>query len=268
MILVLKRKNLMLAAIATVLTIAIFGVNLNLGGKNADKDADKNLNLNLIPTTVNVSGEGKVVVLDPGHGGEDPGATSKFSDLKEKDLNLKIALKTKALLEQSGYKVIMTRSEDVLKYEGDPGSMTQKRKMDLLSRKKVMDESQADIVVSIHLNGFGEAKYFGAQTFFTKNSKSSQKLAILMQKALKDKVDPQNKREALVKKDDIIITKNCKVTTIIVECGFLTNEQEEKSLRDEGYQNKLCDALKYGIDMYFTTNSENPLPPGNSAKPQ
>lgn len=267
MILVLKRKNLMLAAIATVLTIAIFGVNLNLGGKNVDKVIDQNLNF--IPTIVNASGEGKIIVLDPGHGGEDPGATSKFSDLKEKDLNLKIALKTKALFEQAGYKVIMTRSEDILKYEGDSLSMTQKRKMDLLQRKKIMDESQADIIVSLHLNGFGENKYFGAQTFFTKNSKSSQKLAILMQKALKDKVDPQNKREALLKKDDIIITKNCKVTTIIVECGFLTNEQEEKNLRDEGYQNKLCEAIKYGVDMYFsTTSNENALPPGNSSKPQ
>jgi len=267
MILVLKRKNLMLTAIATVLTIAILGVNVNLGGKNVDVSNDPSLNF--VPTTVNVSGEGKTIVLDAGHGGEDPGATSKFSDLKEKDLNLKLALKTKDLFEKAGYKVIMTRTEDVLKYEGDSISMTAKRKMDLLLRKKTMDESQADIVVSIHLNGFGDAKYFGAQAFFTKTSKSSQKLAILMQKALQEKVDPANKREALLKKDDIIITKNCKVTTVVVECGFLTNEAEEKNLRDEAYQNKLCEAIKYGVDMYFSpTTTENAAPLGNSTKPQ
>ena len=255
MIVILKRSNIMLSVLIFVLVLGIVGVNLGLSNKKDGVEAST------IPT---LNTKGKVVVLDPGHGGEDPGATSMYSGAKEKDLNLAIAFKFKELLEKAGYTVIMTRTEDVLVYEGDNLSNTAKRRQDLLHRKKLMDESNADIVISIHMNGFKQTKYSGAQVFYTKNSPASKKLAISIQDALRENVDPSNKREALMKSEDIIITKDCKVTTVIVECGFLSNEAEEKKLIDEAYQTKLANAIKLGIDKYFTVNVPKP---GPSSKP-
>ncbi len=158
----------------------------------------------------------------------------------------------KKLLEDAGYTVVMTRTEDVLNYDDENLSMTAKRRQDLLKRKKMMDESNADIVVSIHLNSFSDSQYHGAQTFYTKESLSSKKLAISLQTALRELLEPENDREALLKSEDIIITKNCKVTTAIVECGFLSNQEEEKKLVDDSYQTKIAEAIKAGIDNYFT----------------
>jgi N-acetylmuramoyl-L-alanine amidase len=114
-----------------------------------------------------------------------------------------------------------------------------------------MDESGADIVVAIHLNKFKDTKYFGAQTFFVKNSRSSQKLAMALQTSLIENVDKENKREALLKKEEIIILKDMKTTTAIVECGFLSNAEEEKKLGEKDYKDKLAKAIKIGIDNYF-----------------
>ncbi len=252
MILVMKKSNVMLGVLIVVLALAILGINIGMRGANAD-DSD--------PAAVEtLTTAGKVVVIDAGHGGEDPGAVSNYSGAKEKDITLVLAQKTKTLLEAAGYTVIMTRTDDVLVYEGENLSMTAKRRQDLINRKKIMDESKADIVVSIHLNAFTDTKYFGAQTFYTKESMSSKKLAMCLQDALREMLDPNNEREALLKSDDIIITKNCKVTTTIVECGFLSNEQDEKKLIDTAYQDKIAEAIKAGIDSYFTVMAPSPGP--------
>lgn len=263
----------MLGIVIVVLAAAILTVNLWMGERSsppaladsADGDAiavnrpagNKNENdttgesAKPEATKPPMTGVGKTVVLDAGHGGEDPGAVSSYSGAKEKDITLIIANKTKALLESAGYKVVMTRTEDVLAYDDEDVSMTRKRRQDLLKRKKLMDESGADIIVSIHLNSFTDNSYSGAQVFYTKESLSSKKLAISLQTALREMLDPQNEREALLKSEDIIITKNCKITTVIAECGFLSNQAEESLLCTETYQDKVAAALKSGIDRYF-----------------
>jgi N-acetylmuramoyl-L-alanine amidase len=115
----------------------------------------------------------------------------------------------------------------------------------------MMDEGSADIVVSVHLNKFPQTQYFGAQTFYPPNSPESQKLAGIIQKKLIEIVDPNNKREAMLKKEPIIILKDAKTTTTIVECGFLSNPEEEKLLGTKEYQDKLALAIKEGIVKYF-----------------
>ena len=279
LILLLRKSSVMLGIVIVVLAAAILTVNIFAGGKPStslaagesandesievnrpvgDKDEAATEAPSQAPqgSTGNTVGAGKVVVIDAGHGGEDPGAVSNFSGAKEKDITLIIAEKAKALLEEAGYKVIMTRSEDVLNYDDENASMTKKRRQDLLKRKKIMDESGADIVVSIHLNAFTDEKYSGAQVFYTKESLSSKKLAMSLQQAFRDTVDPNNEREALKKNEDIIITKNCKVTTVIAECGFLSNQAEEAQLVDDAYQSKLALAIKKGIDGYFAVSAE------------
>lgn len=250
MILLIKKNNLLFGGLVLVLCLSILGINLAFQGGESASAAT-------IPT---LNTKGKTVVIDAGHGGEDPGAVSSFNGVSEKDVTLVLANKTKELLEKDGYKVIMTRTEDVLVYEGDNLSMTAKRRQDLLRRKKIMDESGADIVVSIHLNSYTDSQYSGAQTFFTKNSLSGKKLAAAIQESLKINVDPENDREAIQKKDDIIITKNCKCTTVIVECGFLSNETECLKLAEEAYQTKLSEAIKIGIDQYFTVMTPEASP--------
>lgn len=235
MILLVKKNNIILVGLIFVLLVTIYSLNLDTG--------------RAISTTV--SENPKTVIIDAGHGGEDPGKVSTFSDLKEKDLNLIIAKKTRDLLEKENFSVIMTREEDKLEYAEGTTNIFEKRRQDLNRRKKIMDESGAAIVVSIHLNAFTESRYYGAQTFYPPNSDESKKLAEVLQKSLRDNCDPENKREPQLKKDPIIILANLKTPTVIVECGFLSNAQEEKRLGTGEYQDKIAQAITAGIQEYF-----------------
>ena len=167
MILIMKKTNVILGILIFVLVAAIVAINIGFGAKGDGSS------VNASEYVETLSPAGKIIVLDAGHGGEDPGAVSAYSGAKEKDITLIIAQKTKKLLEDAGYTVVMTRTEDVLNYDDENLSMTAKRRQDLLKRKKMMDESNADIVVSIHLNSFSDSQYHGAQTFYTKESLSS-----------------------------------------------------------------------------------------------
>lgn len=246
LILIMKKTNVILGILIFVLAAAIVAINIGFGGSGSGTSVNASEYIETLSPT------GKIVVLDAGHGGEDPGAVSAYSGAKEKDITLVIVQKAKSLLEEAGYTVVMTRTEDILNYDDENLSMTAKRRQDLIKRKKMMDESGADIVVSVHLNSFSDTQYHGAQTFYTKESLSSKKLAISLQTALREILEPENEREALLKSDEIIITKNCKVTTAIVECGFLSNQEEEGKLIDEAYQTKIAEAIKAGVDNYFT----------------
>ena len=198
----------------------------------------------------------KTIILDAGHGGEDPGAVSDYSGLREKDVNLNIVMLVKNLLEKDNYKVILTREADRLEYGDEAKTILQKRKEDLTRRKKIIDEAGADIALSVHLNKFPQTKYHGAQTFFPPNSPESQKLANEVQSSIRLNVDNANDRAALVKKDQIMILKNVKTPTVIVECGFLSNADEEKLLGSEEYQNKIARGIKIGIDNYYKLKSK------------
>ncbi len=239
MIIVMRKSNLLLIGLIFALLVAIYSLNMN-----ADTQAST-------AGTVLQKTMQRTVVVDAGHGGEDPGKVSSFSDLKEKDLNLSIAFKLKQVLENNGYNVIMTREEDKLAYEGGTTNIYDKRKQDLTRRKKIMDEDGADIVVSIHMNSFTDPIYYGAQTFYPPNSDESLKLATCIQNSLRELLDRNNKRQPQQKDPSIVILANLKTPTTIVECGFLSNASEEKKLGTEEYQLKLADAIYKGIDAYF-----------------
>ena len=254
MIMVLKKNNIVFIAAIVILSLALIGINNVFAKKDTNEPSVTDLQTpQPTESAVGSLGKGRKVIIDPGHGGEDPGAVSNFnSDIHEKNINLYIGTTVKDLLEKDGYTVIMTRTEDKLEYDPETAKgETMMRKQDLQRRKKIMDESMADIVVSIHLNKYPDEKVKGIQTFFVKESPSSKKLAECLQNSLVKNIDPENKRVALVKKDDIIITKNCKTTTAIVECGFLSNREEEAKLKEKSHQDKLAQAIKLGIDSYF-----------------
>jgi len=237
MIVIMKRNNILLFGLIFFLILAIYSLNFESENKAS--------------TVSKVNEVKKTVLLDPGHGGEDPGAVSDISGIKEKDISLKIALYLREILKKEDIEVLMTREEDRLEYKPGTTNIIQKRKQDLQRRKKMMDEAGADIVVSIHLNKFPQTKYYGAQTFYPPESPESQKLAGTIQKALRDIVDPSNKRQPLLKKEAIIILKNLKTTTTIVECGFLSHKEEEARLATEEYQKKIAEAIKTGILEYL-----------------
>ena len=205
--------------------------------------------LNISLLKVNAEENNKVIVIDPGHGGIDGGAKSE-NGVIEKDINLSISLKTKAALESKGYKLIMTRSEDVGLYtEGK--KVREKKIEDLGNRVKIKKDNKCDAFISIHQNMFPQKNCKGAQVW-SANNEPSQKLGKIIQQKFKEEVDQNNKREAkVVKKEYKILNDGYEGASVIVECGFLSNPEECELLGKEDYQNKIANTLANAIDEYF-----------------
>ena len=168
----------------------------------------------------------------------------------EAESNLKIALKVQNLLEQSGAVVILTRSDENAIYDLDSKTLKQKKISDIHNRVKIGNESSADIFVSIHLNKIPQTEYWGWQTFYKQESEEGKKLATSIQNNLNESIQKENKRVPL-KIDNIYIIKHVEIPTTIVECGFLSNTEEEKLLLTDEYQNKLAWGIYTGIMDYF-----------------
>ena len=175
----------------------------------------------------------KTIIVDAGHGGIDPGAMTDNQSIKEKDVNLKIAKKVKELIEASGAAVILTRNDDTSLYTEEAGkTIRQKYNENLRNRKKIIDESSADMFVSIHLNKFQQSKYYGSQPFYPSGTEDDTKLATTyIQSELKRVVDKTNNRE-IKPRNDIYLIKDNQIPSTLIECGFLSNDKEAKLLND------------------------------------
>ena len=163
---------------------------------------------------------------------------------------MKIALKLQTLLEQSGSTVILTRSDENAIYDIDKNTLREKKISDIRNRVKIGNESSADIFVSIHLNKIPQSQYDGWQTFYKTNDEKSMKLAKSIQTNLNDAIQKENKRVAM-KLDTVYIMKHVEIPISIVECGFLSNPDEEELLLSDEYQNKLAWGIYNGIIDYF-----------------
>lgn len=203
---------------------------------------------NTVPT-VSLPVSNKVIVIDAGHGVPDEGAESS-NGTTEAETNLKIALKVQNLLEQSGSTVLLTRSDENSIYDIDSKTLKQKKISDIHNRVKIGNESSADIFVSIHLNKIPQQQYYGWQTFYKDGNEQGQRLANCIQENLNESVQKENKRVPL-KIDNIYIVKHVEIPTSIVECGFLSNPEEEKQLLDDSYQDKLAWGIYNGIVDFF-----------------
>lgn len=199
--------------------------------------------------TVALPVSNKVIVVDAGHGEPDGGAVSA-NGVSEEEINLKIALKLQNLLEQSGATVILTRSDENGIYDLDKETLKQKKVSDIKNRVKIGNSSSADIFVSIHLNKIPQQQYSGWQTFFKKDCEDGEKLATAIQEDIKQAVQKDNNRVPM-KLDNVYIVKNVEIPLTIVECGFLSNTEEEKQLQDDNYQNRLAWGIYNGIIDYF-----------------
>ncbi|MCX7903679.1 MAG: N-acetylmuramoyl-L-alanine amidase CwlD [Caloramator sp.] len=188
-----------------------------------------------------------VIVVDAGHGGIDGGAIGR-SGTVEKNINLEIAKKLKGYIESHGDTCIMIREVDegLYSYETKKGRKAE----DLKNRKQIIKENQADIFISIHLNYFPDSRYYGAQTFYPANDLESEILAKSIQAQMIKILDRNNNRVAKPS-DTYYILKDNGIPSVIVECGFLSNPEEEYLLSQEEYQNKIAWAIYCGILDYF-----------------
>ena len=192
------------------------------------------------------SGKGAVIVIDAGHGGVDPGKVG-VSGILEKDINLAIAKKLQARLEQDGMQTVMTREEDTGLYR--EGASNKKRE-DMEARVRLIAEAKPELVVSIHQNSFPDASCTGAQMFYYKDSEESKKLAETLQKKFPELLSDGNTRQAKANSDYYLLRKTaCPI--VIAECGFLSSPKEEALLSAPEYQEKVADVLYQGIREYL-----------------
>jgi len=187
-----------------------------------------------------------VVVIDAGHGGNDPGKVGIDGSL-EKDINLQIAKKLKTYLEQSDVQVVMTREEDAGLYsESDSG----KKMADMRKRCQIIEESGADLVVSIHQNSYHEENVTGGQVFYYKSSQKGKRLAEIIQKRFDYVLGEKNRRLAKANGNYYLLL-HVKCPIVIVECGFLSNRGEAAMLQDMEYQDRLAWTIHMGVLEYL-----------------
>ena len=179
----------------------------------------------------------------------DDGATAT-DGTSEANINLNIVLKLQNLLEQSGCLVLLTRSDENGIYDIDANSIREKKKSDLKNRVELINKSNANLLVSVHLNKFSESQYSGWQTFYRKNDNNSKNLSKLIQENLNLSIQKTNKREALSIENKYIIDKTT-IPACIVECGFLSNEEDLSNLKTKKYQEKIAWGIYTGIMDYF-----------------
>ncbi len=182
------------------------------------------------------------VVLDAGHGSSDSGKVG-INGVLEKDINLSISKKTKKYLEKKGICVIMTRNKDESLAEGENGN---RKVQDMKARVKRINDTKPDLAVSIHQNSYHEESIHGAQVFYYEHSESGEKDARILQEALLA-VDPDNTRQVKANTTYYLL-KRTEVPILIVECGFLSNQEEAEKLASEDYQKELAKAIANGIE--------------------
>lgn len=190
-----------------------------------------------------------VIVIDAGHGKPDEGAVGLYGTTEEA-INLKIALKLQALIEQSGGIVYLTRSDENGIYSADSNIIKQMKVSDIKNRVAIGNQEDVDVFISIHLNKYPESIYSGWQTFYQSDNEESLKLATCIQEGLNNSISTPNNRVPLPLKG-IYIMDNVENITVTVECGFLSNEYEAKKLQEDEYQDKLAWGIFIGIQDFF-----------------
>lgn len=236
-IFVVSAKNVLrMAALVFIFAFAGFFVYSFGGGT---KEAVETF---AVPTT------NKVVLIDAGHGGIDAGASDNGA--VEKEINLEIARRLQEYIEESGGVAILTRSEDVSTADKNRSKDLTQKKSDLMERKKAIEKYNVDVFVSIHMNKFSQDKYHGAQVFYPSDSSESKKLGELMQETLRETLDKDNNRKAKAD-NSIYVLKDNEVPSVLIECGFLSNEEEAAKFKMPEYRQKVAWAIYLGLTKYF-----------------
>lgn len=178
--------------------------------------------------------EFRCIYIDPGHGGIDGGAYN--DDILEKDLNLEVSLKLRDIFVKEGYNVILTRDKDC--------SLGNNKKSDLIERANMINESNALLFISIHMNKYSDSKYKGAQVFYSNVNEMNKSAAYLIQERIKKNLKNTTRNEKEIK--GIYLLDNVKTPGVLVECGFLSNYEERINLCNPNYQGVLARCIYLG----------------------
>lgn len=198
---------------------------------------------------------GKSIMLDAGHGGPDGGAVSRSGAI-EKDLNLAIVLYLRDYLQQAGAVVNLTREGDYDLAQPDTKGYSRRKTEDLLKRADRIEEQQADLTLSIHMNSIPSPKWSGAQTFYYSGNAEGKRLADDIQTEIRAALE--NTDRIAKTNDTVYLLKTSKMPTALVEVGFLSHPGESRLLADESYQKKVAAAVYRGILSYMTGKSDRP----------
>ena len=197
--------------------------------------------------------ESPIIVIDPGHGGEDGGAIG-VNGIYEKDINLAIAEQVNDILQAAGISTVLTRSDDRLLYDPNSDYQGHKKVQDLATRRKIAESYDSAIFVSIHMNAFPEEKYSGLQVYYSPNNPESKTLAEYLQTNSKVYLLPDNTRTIKKATESIYLLNRLRCPAILVECGFLSNPQECKDLSSPEYQQKIAFAISLSILEHLSEN--------------
>ena len=185
--------------------------------------------------------EGKVIVIDPGHGGKDSGTS--VGDILEKTINLDIALKLKKVLNKHSVDVILTRDGD---YDLSSPDVSRRKKSDFDNRINLINSSNADMYLSIHINYLSDSRYYGAQTFYTNGN---EEIAKFIQDEFKSSLKSPLDEKTL--SNSIYMYKKLNIPGILIECGFISNYNERHLLNSSVYQDKIVDSIINGLIKYY-----------------
>ena len=187
------------------------------------------------------------IIIDAGHGGVDGGATS-CTGVLESTINLQISLRLDDLFHLLGYDTYMIRTEDISIYtQGE--TIAAKKISDLKERVSIVNDTENALLVSIHQNHFSDSRYYGAQVFYGKNN-DSEGLAKQLQAAFKKNLNPESNRSAK-KADSVYLMEHIDCCGILIECGFLSNVEEEAKLRSDTYQKQLSCVVASTVSNYL-----------------
>lgn len=188
----------------------------------------------------------KTVIIDAGHGGEDSGAIAE-NGVYEKDINLDIAKKLRDMLRATGFNVVMIREEDISIYDEGNETLRQKKVSDMRKRVGIVNSNSNNILVSIHQNKFDKKQFSGSQIFYSKNNENSVKLAQSVHQSIRGLLQPDNDRELKAANKDIYLLNKATVPAVIVECGFLSNDEDLKKLCTDEYKSQMAFSIYGGI---------------------
>lgn len=195
----------------------------------------------------------KTVIVDAGHGGDDGGAIG-IDGTVEKDINLDIALKLEKILKFYGFNVIMTRTQDVMTCDDGLDSLRKRKISDIHNRFELMRKNPDAIFISVHQNKFEDSSQHGTQVFYSGNDERSKEIAEAIQTSVT--LTLQRKNDRVVKKSGsgIYLLYHAKIPAVLVECGFISNSDEVKKLKDESYRMKLAILIADGLLKYLSNH--------------
>lgn len=208
-----------------------------------------------LPTAAAASSK-PVIVLDAGHGGLDSGAVGTTGVL-EKDVNLSIVLALRDMFEMSGFEVVLTRDEDISIYDPGVEGIRNQKLNDMDNRLEIIQKYPDSIFLCIHQNNFTDPKYFGGQMFYNNNNPQNRTLAQIMQNKFAQ-LQPGNGREIKLTGEELFLLKSNKNPSLMIECGFLSNPEEEQKLSTWEYQQKVAFTIYGGVMEFIDATAEKP----------